>query len=108
MIKIKLNSLIFPYFISLYNSIHDFERSTALGIGAVKFSPTLLIVTGHSTIPYTTRSYTHEEEHCAAKSHSIPRLTTQNHERRSTIKSEGGRSREARLTPSFSPPFNHP
>ena len=27
MIKIKLNSLIFPYFISLYNSIHDFERS---------------------------------------------------------------------------------
>jgi len=33
MIKIKLNSLIFPYFISLYNSIHEFERSTALGIG---------------------------------------------------------------------------
>ena len=36
MIKIKLNSLIFPYFISLYNSIHDFERSTALGIGAYR------------------------------------------------------------------------
>ena len=36
MIKIKFNSLIFPYFISLYNSIHDFERSTALGISAYR------------------------------------------------------------------------
>jgi len=40
MIKIKLNSLIFPYFISLYNSIHDFDRSTALGIGALAYRPT--------------------------------------------------------------------
>jgi len=35
MIEIKLNSLLFTYFISLYNSIHDFDRSTAPGIGAL-------------------------------------------------------------------------
>jgi len=35
MIKRKLNCLLFLYFISLYNSIHDFDRSTALGIGAL-------------------------------------------------------------------------
>ena len=36
MIKIKPNSLLFPYFISLYISIYDFHRSAALGIGALE------------------------------------------------------------------------
>jgi len=39
MIKIKLYSLIFPYFISLYNSIHDFHRSTTRS-ELVRYRPT--------------------------------------------------------------------